>query len=455
MTTPDTPPPDTLLPGTLSRSTVLRYALPGFALAIPTIPVYVFLPTYYAETVGLGLAATGGLMLAARIFDVVSDPLIGLVSDRFTTRWGRRKPWVVLGGIIAALALLALFHPPADATGAYLLIGTIALYTGWTMLAIPYFAWGAELSGDYDERSGVTGAREGAMLLGILFAGSIPAGAAAMGLPESTALSAIAWLAVLAGIPAIFILVKTVPEPPPRSVADGRLTWRGLALVMRNRPFVRLLGAWFVNGLANGLPSVLFPLYLAYGIAASELERGVLILLYFACAVFAIPLWLAAARRFGKHRVWCAAMAAACLAFVWVPLLDPGQVIAFGVICIVTGMALGADLALPPAMQADIVDLDTLRSGQERAGLFFALWSMATKFALAAAVGIGFPALAYFGFDMANPGNGQGLTALVVIYAWVPVVLKCGAIAMVWGHPMTARRQRIVRRRLEALAQRR
>lgn len=450
MTAPDLPPK-----GTLSRSTVLRYALPGFALAIPTIPVYVFLPTYYAETVGLGLAATGGLMLAARIFDVVSDPLIGFLSDRVATRWGRRKPWVVVGGIIAALALLALFHPPADATGGYLLVGTIALYTGWTMLAIPYFAWGAELTGNYDERSGVTGAREGAMLFGILFAGSMPAAAAAMGFSESAALSAIAWLAVLAGIPAIFVLVKTVPEAPPRPAADSRLTWRRLSLVMGNRPFVRLLGAWFVNGLANGLPSVLFPLYLAHGIAANELERGVLILLYFACAVFAIPAWLAASRRFGKHRVWCAAMVGACAAFAWVPLLDPGQVIAFGVICIVTGMALGADLALPPAMQADIVDLDTLRSGQERAGLFFALWSMATKFALAAAVGIGFPALAFFGFDTANPGSGQGLTALIVIYAWVPVVLKCMAIALVWGHPMTARRQRIVRRRLESLALRR
>lgn len=435
-----------------SKGLVLRYALPGFALAIPTIPAYVFLPSFYAETVGLGLAATGALMLAARIFDVATDPLVGMLSDRTAERWGRRKPWIAVGAILAGAALFMLFQPPEGAGKAYLLIGTVALYTGWTMVAIPYFAWGAELSGDYHERSRITGAREGTMLLGILFAGVLPAAAALAGIGDAAALAGIAWLAVLIGIPTIAILLRTVPEPPRRGRPGSALTWRGLRLVAGNRPFLRLLAAWFVNGLANGLPAVLFPLYLAHGLVVSQLERGVLIFLYFATAVAAIPLWLAASRRLGKHRVWCLAMIAACAAFVWVPLIEPGRIVPFSIVCIVTGAALGADLSLPPAMQADIVDLDTLRSGQERAGLFFALWSMATKLALACAVGIGFPALAYFGFDATEGGDARGLTALVVIYAIVPVVLKLVAVAMVWGHPITARRQRIVRRRLDRMA---
>jgi Na+/melibiose symporter-like transporter len=147
-------------------------------------------------------------------------------------------------------------------------------------------------------------------------------------------------------------------------------------------------------------------------------------------------------------------MILACAAFVWVPLLAPGDFLLFGLVCVLTGMALGADLALPPAMQADVIDYDTLKSGQRRAGLFFALWSMSTKLALALAVGIAFPALAAFGFETAPDNSPEALLALAVIYAVVPVVLKAGAIALVWNHPITLRRQQTIRRRLDTMARR-
>jgi len=211
---------------------------------------------------------------------------------------------------------------------------------------------------------------------------------------------------------------------------------------------MRLLGGWFVNGLANGLPSVLFPLYLQYGLEADPIERGALILAYFIAGVAAIPFWVYLSGRIGKHRTWCFAMGLACAAFVWVPFLQPGDIALFAVICVVTGVALGADLALPPAMQADVIDLDTLRTGEPRAGLFFALWGMATKLALALAVGIAFPALAAFGFVPGEVNDPAAILALAVIYAGVPTVLKVCAVAMIWNHPLTERRQDIIRRRL-------
>ena len=145
-------------------------------------------------------------------------------------------------------------------------------------------------------------------------------------------------------------------------------------------------------------------------------------------------------------------MALCCCAFVWAPFLGAGQVWAFGVICLLTGATLGADLALPPAMQADVVDLDRMRSGRDRSGLFFALWGMATKFSLAASVGIAFPLLAWLGFSPERENAPSALFALAAIYAWVPVGFKLGAIALVWHHPLTERRQRAIRRRLERRA---
>jgi GPH family glycoside/pentoside/hexuronide:cation symporter len=444
----------------IRRPTLLLYALPAFALAMPTIPAYVYLPTFYAETLGLGLAAVGAVLLIARVLDVVTDPLIGIASDRLPTRWGRRKPWIIAGALIAAVALVQLFQPPADVGPTHLLVWSIALYLGWTLVAVPYTAWGAELSPDYHERARITGAREAAMVLGVVAAGGLPSLIAYLGYEQTTGLAAVAWLAIAAGAPAILLLVWRVKDgagsgetarsaqPPPRLIRQS------LSALLANRPFVRLLAGWFVNGLANGLPAVLFPLYLQHALGAGTAASGVLIMAYFVAGVVAIPAWLALSRRFGKHRVWCWAMIMACLAFVWVPFLEPGQIAAFFAICIVTGMALGADLALPPAMQADVIDLDTLRTGQQRAGLFFALWSMSTKLALALAVGLAFPALDALGFAAGGENDRETILWLAVIYAWVPTVLKLCAIAMIWSHPMSAKRHDIVRRRLDALAKR-
>jgi Na+/melibiose symporter-like transporter len=443
----------------IGRPTLLIYALPAFALAMPTIPAYVYLPAFYAETLGLGLATVGAVLLVARGLDVVTDPLIGIASDRLPSRWGRRKPWIAAGALLAAVAMIQLFQPPADVGAAHLLIWSILLYLGWTLIAVPYAAWGAELSSDYHERVRITGAREAAMVLGIVAAGGLPSLIAYLGYDETTGLAAVAWLAIAVGGPAIVLLVWRLKDGGDRRGAGPsrprlRLDRHSLAVLIANRPFVRLLAGWFVNGLANGLPSVLFPLYLQHALGAGTAASGVLIMAYFVAGVAAIPGWLALSRRFGKHRVWCWAMIMACLAFVWVPFLEPGQVGAFFVICVVTGMALGADLALPPAMQADVIDLDTLRTGEERAGLFFALWSMSTKLALALAVGIAFPALEALGFVAGGDNDRQTILWLAVIYAWVPTVLKLCAIALIWSHPMSAKRHDIVRRRLDARAKR-
>ena len=432
----------------INRKTLLAYALPALALAMPTIPAYVYLPTFYAETLGLGLAATGAVLLVARMLDVFTDPLVGVISDRFPTRWGRRKPWILLGGVLAALALVQLFQPPPEVTTGYLLVWSVVLYLGWTLVAVPYTAWGAELSDDYDERSRITGAREAAMIVGIIGASSMPAMVTAMGYDQQQGLATVAWLAIAIGVPSIgFLLwrVREVDRARARPLASVSMLTASRE-ILRNKPCVRLLSAWFINGLANGLPAVLFLLYLQHGLGAGETAQGVLILAYFVSGIAAIPLWLRLSARIGKHRAWCSAMILACLAFVWVPLLGEGDLVAFFVICVLTGMALGADLALPPAMQADVVDLDSLRTGKRRAGVFFALWSMATKLALACAVGLAFPVLDLLGFEAGGVNSPAAILALAILYAGVPTLLKVIAIAVTWNHPITAKRQAVIQK---------
>ncbi len=440
----------------LTYRRLFAYGGPAFALAMPTIPAFVYLPALYAE--GLGLAAAGLVLLAARAIDVISDPIIGVVSDRYETRWGRRKPWIAIGAVLAGFALIRLFQPPADVTAQYLLIWAVVLYVGWTFIAVPYTAWGAELSDDYNERSKVTGVREGLTLIGILVAGAIPAVAAGAGWSEAEGLAAVSWTAIALGAPAIAILLWRVPETQDKYSKSGRAPLSMASAVQAtrvlgsNKPFIRLLSAWFINGMANGIPAALFLLYLEFSLEASEAQRSTLILAYFVSGVLSIPLWVPLSRRFGKHRVWCWAMILTCSAFIWVPFLEPGDIAAFAVICVVTGIGLGADLALPPALQADVVDFDRLRSGKARAGVFFALWSMATKLALALGVGITFPVLEALGFSADGGNSVSALRSLAVIYAGVPVVFKLVAIGVVWSFPITQTRQELIRKRLDRRA---
>jgi len=433
---------------------LLAYALPAFVVALPTIPVYIHLPSMYGVQLGLGLATTGYVLLLARLFDTVTDPLVGLFCDRWTILGLRRKPWIAAGAVVAGLGLFQILNPGDDATAGYLLAWSLILYAGWTMVAVPYLAWGAELSSDYDERTRITAWREAFGLLGILGAGVLGAVTASLGWSESDSTGAIAWAAIALGIIVIPLLLRVVPEQAgtasPEKRAPHPPLLDNLRALRRNKPFLRLLFAWFLNGVANGIPAALFFIYLEHGLGANAEIRPFFVLTYFAAAIVSVPLWFRLSTRFMKHRTWCFGMIAACMAFVLVPWIDTGNFILFGLVCVVTGAALGADLALPPALQADVTDYAEYRFGHAQTGLLFALWGMSTKLALAAAVGVALPGLEYAGFDPSAPTD-TGRAALLVIYALVPVVVKVTAILLVWQFPLSAPVQLAIRRRLDRI----
>lgn len=428
----------------IERTAIAAYALPALPLAALTLPVFVHLPAFYGDTLGLGLGAVGSILLAARLFDAASDPLVGWLSDRTPTVLGRRRAWLVAGTPLLALAAWQLLLPPAGAGAGHLLAWSLLLYLGWTMVALPYQAWGAELSGDYHERTRIAGWREGATVVGTLAAAGLPA---LWSDGPAGALTAIVVGVVVLLPVGVAVCLWRVPEP--RVIASRPPARAGLRLVAGNRPFRRLLVAYLLNGFANALPATLFVLFVTHRLATPA-AAGPLLLLYFLAGLASVPLWLAASRRLGKHRAWCVAMLAACAGFAAVPLLGAGDAALFAIVCVATGLTLGADLALPGAIQADVVDLDTAAGGGGRAGLFFALWGMATKLALALAVGIAFPLLAWAGFAAADATQPPAaLTALALLYGLAPLPFKLAAIAVMWRFPLTEAMQRHLRRRID------
>lgn len=424
---------------------LLAYGALALPLAALNLPLYVFLPTFWAGEVGVGLAAVGVALLAARLLDTVTDPLIGELSDRTRSRLGRRRPWVLAGAPLVAVGVLALFRPYDGAGAVDLFLWACVAYLGWTMITLPYTAWGAELSSDYHERTRITTVREAFVIVGVAVAASLPAllgGDVALG-------RILGWIgfAVVALLPICLVVVlRVIPEPSPPAGRPPAFR-QEFAHLWANRPFRTLVLAFFLNSMANGLPATLFLLFASLRLEAGD-ATGWLLLVYFLAGIAAAPLWLRLSYHVGKHRAWIASMIWASAIFATVPLLGPGDVGWFFVICALSGASLGADLALPAAMQADVVDLDRTLSGRQRTGFFFAVWSMATKLSLALAVGLAFPVLALAGFTPAGPNDAWALGTLTVLYAVVPIPIKLAAAWLVRGFALDQEAHAAVQARL-------
>lgn len=434
----------------LRASTLLAYGLPGLPLAVLGLPLYVYLPVLYAKDVGLSLTVIGIVLLAARLFDTVIDPLVGIASDRFATRRGRRKPWIVAGVPLLSVSAWMLLVPAEQAGAGYLLAWSLFAYLGWTLIALPYTAMGAEISNDYHERSRLTAMREMFIIAGTLLAVIVPGYLEWQGTARADAMHTVAVMVIVMLPVCIGALLVVVGESSSTHTRPPglRASWE---LLRNNLPFRRLLLAYLLNGIANGLPATLFLLFVAHALDAARWS-GLFLVAYFLSGILALPAWLALSRRIGKKRTWLVSMVWASLVFASVPLLGSGDVIAFGVICVLSGLSLGVDQALPASMQADVVDADTAAGGGSSAGLYFGFWSMATKLALALAAGIAFPLLDALGFDpSASADESQNVAALVALYAALPVFFKLCAAAVIRKFPIDETRQRVLRTKIEQM----
>ena len=419
------------------------YAAPALPLAALYFPVFVYLAPFYAAERGVGLAELGALFIAVRLVDAFSDPLMGWVSDRVRTPWGRRRVWLAVSVPLVCLSSWMLFAPPADAGFGHVVLWLTALTLSWTIALTPYFAWGAEMSGDYATRARVTSWREASSLIGTVIAVVIYNTASG----SEAGLVGVA-LMVCIGFPLATIAALSFTGEPQDHSRERQPILPALRAISANRYFRRLLAAYFVNGLANALPAGLFLFFIEDLLGAPD--AGWLLLLYFVAAIGAMPLWSWAAKRLSKHRAWGWAMIYASVLFAPAVFLGEGDVMLFTAITLLTGLALGADLSLPSAIQADVVDHDTATSGEQRTGVFFALWSVATKAALAIAGGTALIALDVSGFVSKGDNSETALWTLAALYALAPAVLKLIAVALMWNFPLGEEEQRLLRIEIES-----
>lgn len=409
---------------TLTRTHLAAYGALGLPLAMAALPLYVHLPKLYGGDLGMPLALVGGILLATRLVDAVSDPVLGWLADR----WSRREALAAAALPLLAGGMVALFHPPRFGLAAWLAAGLVVTYLGFSMASIAYQAWGAQLSGDVHERTRVTAARELFTLAGVVAAAALPGllgGENADGLGRSSL--AFVALLVLCGT----VTLTLAPRPAPKPRVPGGLI-ESIAAPLANREYRRLLVVFLLSGVAAAIPSTLVLFFVADVLQAAHLA-GLFLVVYFVAGALGIPLWVYASKRVGKEHAWIAGMLVAVVAFVWAWRLGPGDVAAYGAICALSGLALGADLALPASILADVIGRDRRGPGAAAEGSYFGIWNLVTKANLALAAGLALPALDALGYA---PGQSGAVRSLALVYCLLPCAFKLGAAAVLWLVPV-------------------
>lgn len=426
--------------GRLSVSLLAAYG--GLALPLSTIglPLSIYLAPFYAKDIGIPLALVGTAMLLGRFSDIVTDPLIGLASDRWRTRFGRRRLWIVGGVPALAASVWMLFNPPLAELWSFIVWLTLT-YIAFTAIQLPYNAWGAELSSNYETRSKIVSVRQVFSIAGLIASTLVPAWVQSRpGATAADVLHALGWLMLI--LLPLFggILVFKVPEPVVHE-SGGRFEPVRLARQLwRNKPF-RILNIVLLCGYVAETFRITITLFFARDIIGLE-NVGLLYVLYFVAGFLFVPAWAWLGNRIGKHRALGLAFSIVAISTLAMFFLEKGQTTAFTMLFLFKGMCFGSLELLPASMLADTADVDSVMSKARRQGQMFAVTGMVMKFGQALGQFLSLGLLALAGFNASGANSDIALFWLRVAYCVLPPLVLLAQVAALWRYPLTAARHR-------------
>ncbi len=422
-------------------------------LSIPisggAMPLGTYLPAIYAQELGFPLAVLGTIFMIERIWGTFTDPLVGWLCDRTTSRYGRRKVWIAAGSVLFFIAFAWLFFPQGSVSTVGLTIALVVLYLAWSMIMIPWYAWSGELSSDYHERTRVATYQSvtGAITLFCILLLPALADWFRPG-DQLLKLNAMGAAVLLPMIPGTVLALRSFPDatsPPPRrtgSKADWRTTLRAIA---SESTVLRIMFTDFAITFAQGIRGGLFLFFVTY-VAGLPKWGSTLFLFQFVFGIMAAPLWQKIARRAGKYRALIWAELGQALVNCALVFVTKGSLTLLLMLTLCQGLMQGSGNLLLRSMLADVAGEHRLRTGIDRTAMLFSAFSISGKAGLAIPLGIALPLIAWYGFDpKAVVMPSSGLLALALIFSFGPGLAHLIAVLLIRGFSLDEDRQRAIR----------
>ena len=385
---------------------MIAFGAPGFAGAGMAIPIAVLMPVFYSDVVMAPLGMIALAIAIARSFDALTDPLMGWLSDRTRSRFGRRKPWIALGVPLCAIFFYLLFSPPEQITGQAAALWFGVTYTAYflfhTIYQVPHGALGSELTLDYDERSKLFGIQSLFILIGILTASIAPSLlSGGLGIENQRTVHAL-----MAGFFATMLvllygaLLRWVPERAEFARSEPNPLVPGIRRALRNRPFRIFFFAGLVSAIPAAIPGILIPYCTTYVLQVADPEKwlGILLVTYFGTGLLAIPIWMRLAEKYSKLWTIVASgllgtVGGTCLFF-----LADGDAMTVAGIFLLMGLASSTGLVILPSMVADVIDYDEFLTGKRREAQFGSFWAIIPKFVAIPGASLPLALLAWVGY---------------------------------------------------------
>ena len=400
----------------VSLASALNYGSIGICLGFISLPLYVYLPKYYAETYQVSLVLLSVVILCTRLIDTVQDPIIGWLSDKLLEYKISRLHIITIAIPLLCLSFLGLLFPPEF--GGRILWITVFLvltYTLFSFVSVNYYTTATEITEEYNQQTKLVSARETLSLTGISIGAIIPSFLQQKF--SATVANSLTWLLfVTICCCALYVFAYKSPAPEKQKTTQEKI-FVALKIVSANRMYLLLALVFLLSTTAAALPATIVLFYIKDVIQA-EPYYGLFLGLYFLCAIIGLPLWYILSSILGKKNTWLLAMLITICSFIWATFLGPGDLFSYGLICVLTGLCLGADLVMPASMLSDLI------ANSPNKAKYFGVWGMVGKSSLAFAGSASLFILGSLGYTANTPVDDTIRLYISLSYALFPCLIK-------------------------------
>ena len=433
----------------LTTPILLAYGGLAVPLAALGLPLAVYIPPFYAGPIGLGVGTVGIIFMVARFWDIFTDPIMGMIVDRYPSKWGKRKHWIAIGVPVLMLAAWFIFFPGGSRSTFYLIFWLFIMYLAFTFVGLTQQAWGVDISKSYDDRSKVYGWREIGSIFGMMSVLALPAILENAGSNFTEMIAGMGYFFIIV-LPITALIGLIIIPDNGRNGGTSFPSFSDLPLILKdNRPLIRTLLIEFLCSSASSISAVTY-IYLAKHVFDLEEISSRILFLYFFAGLLVMPLWMKVSYLIGKSKTLFTSTILCTLTLASYLFINTNDaLITLVILTVLYGIGYGAPFTLTRALMADIIDADELKSKKKRPGLFYSILTTFSKVGAAIAVGLVYTYLEFNGFKPDQIASEKIREILLFVFAFIPMILYFCASLFCIGYELTSEKHKEIQKQLE------